>query len=245
MRFLTALGRLLNRQGYDVVQANRSCEALDLIRNEPPFDVVLSDVTMPGTGGTGLVREIAQMSPHTACVLMTGGVMDPADVPKGVPLLRKPLSRRELAAVVEEAAVCSAWRVVRSKVRFREHPPAPDLSKINTGRDHGCTHSGTATDVYVRTFERVASGMEPDDVVIMCTECYATMHNHTDCTGSPHSLGCFHEGVGRTLADFLAFEREVCADIPFTRGWDSLQRERFRRLHNRQIQEQWSIRNLP
>ena len=73
----------------------------------------------------------------------------------------------------------------------------------------------------------------------MCTECYALLHNHTDCRRSPHNLGCFHEGIGRTLADFLEFERDVCADIPFTPEWDSLQRERFRRLHNWQIQEQW------
>jgi hypothetical protein len=37
----------------------------------------------------------------------------------------------------------------------------------------------------------------------------------------------------------MDYERDICADLPFEQVWNERQRERFRRLHDRQIQEQW------
>jgi DNA-binding NtrC family response regulator len=105
--YLTALGKMLNRAGYDVLRATGSRQALEIIKNEPPIDVVLSDVTMPGMPGTDLVREVALISPQTATMLMTGGVIGSAELPNGTTLLRKPFSMQDLLVAVQVALVRS------------------------------------------------------------------------------------------------------------------------------------------
>jgi DNA-binding NtrC family response regulator len=104
--YLNALSRRLHREGYDVLSASGPRQALKLIRTSAPIDVVLSDVQMPEVLGTELVREIAQTSPLSACLLMTGGLAALPDAPDGVPILRKPIPIADLLAAVEKACNC-------------------------------------------------------------------------------------------------------------------------------------------
>lgn len=106
--FLNATSRMLSRAGYEVLPANRPHQALEIIRKNPPIDLVISDVAMPEMRGTELVREIARIRPETARLLFTGGPTDPAEAPEGVPLLRKPLSHAELISAASAALERSA-----------------------------------------------------------------------------------------------------------------------------------------
>ena len=112
--------------------------------------------------------------------------------------------------------------------------------RIRNRSDAGCGHHADV-EVYVRTWQRFGAGADvPDsDLVTMCVECYARLHNHPGCPGCADGFGCFHPGIGRKLQDLMDYERDICADLPFEQGWNDRQRERFRRLHDRQIQEQW------
>jgi DNA-binding NtrC family response regulator len=105
--FRPALCRILSRAGYDVLPATGPRQALEIIKNESRIDVLLSDVTMPEMLGTDLVRAVAHVSPQTAPVLMTGWVTSSAEIPDGVPLLRKPFSTQVLLAAVQVALVRS------------------------------------------------------------------------------------------------------------------------------------------
>ena len=100
---LAAISKALRRQGYGVLTADGPHQAVAICQTHPAIDVVLSDIMMPGMLGTDLIRDIALVLPHAAFVLMTGGVIDLADLPKGVPLLRKPFSVPDLVAVIEQA----------------------------------------------------------------------------------------------------------------------------------------------
>lgn len=62
---------------------------------------------MPEMQGTQLVSEVFLLSPQTVGLLMTGGVR-PRDVPKGVAVLRKPFSIRELILAVGSSLARSA-----------------------------------------------------------------------------------------------------------------------------------------
>jgi FixJ family two-component response regulator len=62
---------------------------------------------MPEMRGTDLIREIAQVAPQAAFILMTGGPVDPADVPAGVHLIRKPFSTPDLVAAIQRAIASS------------------------------------------------------------------------------------------------------------------------------------------
>jgi DNA-binding NtrC family response regulator len=100
---LTALSGLLRIAGYDVLPATGPLQALGIIKNESPVDVLLSDVNMPEMAGMELVLEAAQISPQTASLLMTGGVLNSNDVPAGLAVLRKPIAKQDLLDAVQAA----------------------------------------------------------------------------------------------------------------------------------------------
>ncbi|MBI5185209.1 MAG: sigma-54-dependent Fis family transcriptional regulator [Nitrospinae bacterium] len=61
---------MLEKEGYDVSTAENGEEALHLIRNES-FDLVLTDIKMPKSGGMDLLGAIKEFSPQTPVVLIT------------------------------------------------------------------------------------------------------------------------------------------------------------------------------
>lgn len=69
------LARLLKRQGFDTTIADSAAAARALLA-EQSFDLVLSDVNMPGESGIDLVRHVLGHYPDTAAVMVTG-VDDP------------------------------------------------------------------------------------------------------------------------------------------------------------------------
>jgi len=58
-------------QGYQTRGLNSGAEALAAIRLQA-FDVVLTDLMMPGMDGVTLVKKALQMDPHLVCIVMTG-----------------------------------------------------------------------------------------------------------------------------------------------------------------------------
>ena len=66
-----ALERILTRVGYSVSVARDASEAL-LLASQQPFDLVLSDVQMPGINGIELVRQLHELDPDLPCIVITG-----------------------------------------------------------------------------------------------------------------------------------------------------------------------------
>lgn len=60
-------------RNYRVVQAATSEEALRLYEREP-FDLVLSDIIMPGGSGIDLLKKIKALDPNSTVIIMTGFV---------------------------------------------------------------------------------------------------------------------------------------------------------------------------
>jgi DNA-binding NtrC family response regulator len=102
-----AVSQLLHRAGYEVLPADGPLHALAIVKDDPPVHLVVSDNQMPEMSGTQLIREVAQLSPETAGVLMTGGFVNPADLPDGVIVMKKPFSTRDLLLVVQATLVRS------------------------------------------------------------------------------------------------------------------------------------------
>ena len=99
-RMLDVVSRILLREQYQVIRADGPRQALDIVKSARPVDLVVSDVSMPDMLDTQLVREIVDVSPRTRSMLMTAGVIDPVDLPDGVPALRKPFLAAELLFAV-------------------------------------------------------------------------------------------------------------------------------------------------
>ena len=65
------VSKALQRVGYIVVEASFGDEALDLF-NRQHFDLVLSEIAVPGIDGLELLQKIKDSSPDAIVVLMTG-----------------------------------------------------------------------------------------------------------------------------------------------------------------------------
>lgn len=94
---------LLEQMNYRVIAATSGDEAIELIDAGTPFDLMLTDVVMPGkVGGFELARYLRSKRPDTPVVYMSGytGIAqsEMGDVP--APLVQKPCPRPVLAEVL-------------------------------------------------------------------------------------------------------------------------------------------------
>jgi DNA-binding NarL/FixJ family response regulator len=105
---LELVSRMLSHKGYQVITTGSPRQALKIVRENPPIDVVVSDICMPEMQGPELVSEVTKISPQTARVLMTGGIVNPAEMPSGVQVLHKPFSLEVLISAIEAALARSA-----------------------------------------------------------------------------------------------------------------------------------------
>src|SRR5881409_27505 len=64
------LGIVLRKEGYHVVTANNGRDALDKVKAEN-FDVVITDIKMPGMDGIQLLQGIKKLDPGLPVVIMT------------------------------------------------------------------------------------------------------------------------------------------------------------------------------
>ena len=65
-----SLAELLRGEGYEVHEAADGTSAIALV-DQHDFDVVLTDLMMPGSDGIAVLRHIRDVSPQTLVVLMT------------------------------------------------------------------------------------------------------------------------------------------------------------------------------
>ena len=99
------LSRALERAGYDVRACADGDEAIDALNDEGHFDVLLTDIVMPGADGIEVAREMAAHSPTTRIMFITGfaavALSAGARAPAGAKVLAKPVHLREIVAEVE------------------------------------------------------------------------------------------------------------------------------------------------
>jgi signal transduction histidine kinase/ActR/RegA family two-component response regulator len=97
--------QLLLDLGYETVLAPNAEEALQLVVKEPRrFDIIFSDVVMPGIDGVALGHKIRQRFPHMPFVLTSGySHVLTGESQHGFDLLQKPFSVEDLSRVLRRA----------------------------------------------------------------------------------------------------------------------------------------------
>lgn len=93
----------LEDEGFEVIAAGTADEALALLPNELPIDVVFTDVNMPGElDGLQLAQRIHQHWPHVKVIVTSGRRINPDKIPDHFPFLAKPYDVRAVVDVVNE-----------------------------------------------------------------------------------------------------------------------------------------------
>jgi two-component system, NtrC family, response regulator AtoC len=101
-----ALVMLLAKAGYRVTGASTGEEALRVAAAEP-FDIIITDLFLPGVNGIGILKEVKLSSPRTEVILITGNASAETAVKAmkegAFDYITKPLNFEELRLIVEKS----------------------------------------------------------------------------------------------------------------------------------------------
>lgn len=98
-----SLVRVLERAGYETLSFADPVELLERVGSHTDFDILVTDVLMPGMTGDELARRIQSERPEVPVVFMSGYTDDIRTDALGGRLLHKPFGSAEVVRVVEEA----------------------------------------------------------------------------------------------------------------------------------------------
>lgn len=122
---LLAMQKILSHEAYQVSTAKQAAAALTLLRRQT-YDLVLTDLRMPGVSGLELLRAIRKENSSIPVVMLTayGTVTDAVEAMKlgAVDFLAKPIRRDVLLKAVQDALSRKVGEVdLRSRVHFISH----------------------------------------------------------------------------------------------------------------------------
>ncbi|MBM2810142.1 MAG: response regulator receiver modulated metal dependent phosphohydrolase [Chloroflexi bacterium] len=121
---------VLTRAGFSVTATTSPQDAIEHAIREP-FDLILTDILMPGMNGIELLRTVKHLYPDAAGVMITGhGSMESAieALRAGATgFLLKPFTAAELRLAVEDALTKS--RVLKENLRLKTLMPLYESSK--------------------------------------------------------------------------------------------------------------------
>ena len=97
---------ILRDLNYQILEARDSATALKLLDADKPFDLLLTDVVLPGKNGRELATEIEKRRPGTRVIFMTGysrnAIVHHGRLDRGTELITKPLIEGVLARKIRQ-----------------------------------------------------------------------------------------------------------------------------------------------
>jgi two-component system, NtrC family, nitrogen regulation response regulator NtrX len=119
---LASLSRAFRLAGYEAVVCDNAARAVSLLKNEP-FDLVFSDVVMPGKDGLAMLAELREVGVQTPIVMISGQATIDMAVRAtrlgAVDFLEKPVSADKLMLTVENALKLSRLEEENRQLRRR------------------------------------------------------------------------------------------------------------------------------
>ena len=126
---------VLSDEGFKVTLCARGDEGLRRAANED-YDVVLTDLRLPGMGGLDLVRQLHETQPRLPVVLMTahGTIETAIEATKlgAYDYLQKPFEMSELIGLLHRAS--DAGRLMREPVELAAEAPSSPTALIGISR---------------------------------------------------------------------------------------------------------------
>jgi CheY-like chemotaxis protein len=97
---------ILRDLNYQIIEAKDSASALRLLDAKKDFDLLLTDVVLPGKNGRELADEVERERPGMKIIFMTGysrnAIVHQGRLDRGTELLQKPLTERALARKIRQ-----------------------------------------------------------------------------------------------------------------------------------------------
>ena len=213
---LASLARAFRLAGYEATVCDNAARALDLVKAQR-FDLILSDVVMPGKDGLALLADLKAAGVATPVVMISGQANIEMAVKAtrlgAVDFLEKPLSTEKLMVTVE-----NALRLVRLEQENRDlrrrvgrhelvwSSPAMEkvmeqVNRIAPSETRVCIlgETGTGKELVARTLhEKSARGAGP----FVTLNCAAVPGELIESEIFGHEKGSFTGAAGRHIGKF-------------------------------------------
>lgn len=98
------ISQYLSADGFEVEPMPNGVQALEKFQQEK-FDLILTDVVMPGMDGLNLTRRVRSVSPTTPVIIMTGNAAiddKKARSAGAAELIRKPLVLKDVVSKIKK-----------------------------------------------------------------------------------------------------------------------------------------------
>ncbi|MCS6910181.1 MAG: sigma 54-interacting transcriptional regulator [Anaerolineales bacterium] len=220
-RLAANLRQVLEDEGFAVRHCTRGDEGLRLAAVEA-FEVVLTDLRLPGVGGLELVRQLHQAQPRLPVVLMTahGTIETAIEATKlgAYDYLQKPFEMQDLLGLLTKAAEAS--RLMREPVALDPAPAArPALLGVSRLMQQVCKEVGRLAAKPVSVLIRGETGTGKELIA-------RALYQHSDRARAPFiAVNC--AAIPETLLESELFGHERGA---FT-GADQRRIGRFEQAH--------------
>ena len=115
------LANYLEREGYQVTKAESGEKAVEMIKKDYHFDLIITDLMMDGIDGIGVLKEAKQIRPDIIVMILTGyGSLDTAVEAMRLgafDYMQKPCDKSELLIRTKR---CIDHLVLHRKIKFYE-----------------------------------------------------------------------------------------------------------------------------
>ncbi len=156
-----SLQAILKKSGYRSDYTLRGDEALRRVRDEH-FDIVISDIRMPGMDGVQLLEELKKIQPSLVVIMITGYATIKSaveSIQKGAyDYLPKPFTPDEVRVIIERAAEHSRLEAENILLRRQLQDQHPFENIIGN------------SPALVRVFEMIAKVAEGDSIILLTGE---------------------------------------------------------------------------
>jgi len=221
---LASLSRAFRMEGHEVTVSDNAARALELLRTET-FDLVLSDVVMPGKSGLELLEDLKAAGVKTPIVLVSGQANIEMAVKAtklgALDFLEKPASTDKLLVTIENALRLSRLQAENRELRSRlgKHElvgagPAmttllAQIARVAASETRVCIlgETGTGKELVARAIHEKSPRCENAFVTLNCAAVPAELieselfgHEKGAFTGAAAKhLGKFEQADGGTL----------------------------------------------
>jgi two-component system, NtrC family, nitrogen regulation response regulator NtrX len=221
---LASLSRAFRMEGHEVTVSDNAARALELLRTET-FDLVLSDVVMPGKSGLELLEDLKAAGVKTPIVLVSGQANIEMAVKAtklgALDFLEKPASTDKLLVTIENALRLSRLQAENRDLRSRlgKHElvgsgPAmtqllAQIARVAASETRVCIlgETGTGKELVARAIHEKSPRRENAFVTLNCAAVPAELieselfgHEKGAFTGAAAKhLGKFEQADGGTL----------------------------------------------
>jgi two-component system nitrogen regulation response regulator NtrX len=221
---LASLSRAFRMAGHAVTVCDNATRAVELLRNEP-FDLVFSDVVMPGKTGIDLLEELKASGINTPIIMISGQANIEMAVRAtklgALDFLEKPLSTDKLLLTIENALRLTRLESENQELRHRlgKHElvgsgPAmkklwSEIDRVAPSETRVCIlgETGTGKELVARAIHEKSTRRENAFVTLNCAAVPAELiesalfgHEKGSFTGAAAKhLGKFEQADGGTL----------------------------------------------